>query len=268
MIKILAIILVILLLVIGGERGAATLVSLFWNILILTVSIFVMGWGINPIIVTAVSSVLISNSTLFYQNGKNVKTIASFWSVLIVILLLFIVIYKMCYSANLRGLNEIIQNEDEVFGFSLDININMAKIAISMIIIGLIGAAIDSAIAVSSAVYEVYKNNRHLNVKELFASGIAIGRDILGTMVNTLYFAYIGESLMLFLLFKNFNYSILEMINSKAFFQGFASIIFSGIGCVVIIPITAIITSYLLKNPQKFKRLLDEDELFKEQELN
>ncbi len=89
-----------------------------------------------------------------------------------------------------------------------------------MIITGLIGAAMDASIAVSSAVYEVYKNNRGLSLMELFQSGIHIGSDILGATINTLYFACLGESLTLFILLKNYKYSVLEVINSKAFFLG------------------------------------------------
>lgn len=262
MIGVLAIILVVLLIVIGGERGALTIISLCWNLLVLSVSIVLMSWGCNPLLVTLIGCILIGNSTLFYQNGKNAKTIASFWAVVMVMCLLFLAIYTIGHGANLRGINEIIQKEDQVFGLSVDIHTNMASMVISVILMGLIGATMDTSIAVSSAVYEVYKNNRGLSCKELFHSGISIGKDILGTMINTLYFAYIGESMMLFILFKNFDYSLLEMVNSKAFFQGVAGIVFSGMGCVLIIPTTAILISYLLKNPEKFKRLLKEDELF------
>ncbi|MBR0598358.1 YibE/F family protein [Sinanaerobacter chloroacetimidivorans] len=262
MIFLLGAVLVILLVVIGGERGAITFFSLGWNLLVLTISILAMSWGISPILVTFISCLLISYITLFYQNGKNAKTIASFAALLIGILILFFLTYEIGYDAKLRGLSEILQREDEVFGLSADIQVSMAQIAVSMILIGLMGAVMDTSIAVSSAVYEVYKNNRHLSVTELFRSGMAIGRDILGTTINTLYFAYLGESMMLFLLFKNFHYSVLDVINSKAFFQEVAAILLSGIGCVMMIPLTSSIISYLLKNPGRFQKLLNEDELF------
>ncbi len=267
MIKILSIILIILLYAIGGERGIVTFLSLCFNIAVLSLSIILMSWGWNPIIVTFLSCLLICNITLFYQNGKNAKTIASFWSVLIVLLVLFGAAYQVGFGIHLQGINEIMQQEDEIMGLSPNININMAKIAVAMIITGLIGAATDTAMAVSSAVYEVFKNNKDLSQIALFKSGINIGRDILGTTVNTLYFACIGESMMLFLLFKNHNYTIFETINSKAFFQGSVDIIISCISCILVIPLTAAVTTYILKNPDKLKKHLDEDELFTKQEM-
>src|SRR4051794_33776362 len=127
MINVLAVILVILLYAIGGERGIVTFISLCWNIAVLSVSIILMSWGFDPIIVTLVSCLLICSVTMFYQNGKNSKTIASFWSVFVVLLILFAVINTVSYGAHIRGINEIMQHEDEIIGLSPNININMAK---------------------------------------------------------------------------------------------------------------------------------------------
>lgn len=266
MITVLAVILAILLYAVGGDRGIATFISLCFNIAVLLVSIVMMSWGFDPVIVTFISCLLICSITMFYQNGKNAKTIAAFWSVVIVLLILFAVTYTVGYEAHIRGINEIMRHEDEVMGLSPDINTNMARIAVAMIITGLIGAASDASIAVASAVYEVYKNNRSLSRMELFQSGTSIGRDILGATVNTLYFAFIGESLSLFILFKSYSYSIAEVVNSKAFFQEFANIMISCISCILVIPLTAAIISYILKNPGKLKKQLEEDELFSDKD--
>lgn len=262
MTKVLAIILILLLYIIGGERGIITSISLCFNIIVLSVSIVLMSWGWNPVIVTFISCIFICSITFFYQNGKNAKTIASFWSVIAVLLILFAISYYYSYAAHLGGINEIMQREDELLGLSPDINISMAKIAVCMIITGLIGAAMDASIAVSSAVYEVFRHNRDLSMMELYRSGTHIGSDILGATINTLYFACLGEALSLFLIFKNYHYSFLEVINSKAFFQEFTYITISCISCILVIPLTSIVISYILKNPEKLKKHLEEDALF------
>ncbi|HML36268.1 MAG TPA: YibE/F family protein [Bacillota bacterium] len=256
MIGTLAIILVVLLYIIGGARGVLTFISLSFNIAVLSISIILMSWGWDPVIVTFISCLIICYITLIYQNGVNAKTIASFFSVIIVLLVLVAISYFAGYLFHLGGINEIMKYEDEVTRYSPDIDINMAHIAVSMIITGLIGAAMDASIAVSSAVYEVSKNNALLGFSELFRSGINIGGDILGATVNTLYFACLGESLTLFILFKNYHYSFFEVINSKAFCQEFADIIFSCISCTLVIPLTAFVISYILKNPNKFEKYL------------
>ncbi len=262
MTQLLVFILAALLVLIGGERGLFTMISLCWNLFVLAVMFVLMTWGIDPLLLAFISSLFICCGTLFYQNGKNAKTISSFVSILIVMAILFLFVYVMSYQSHTGGLNELMKNDDMVFCLSTDIHINMGSIGAAMIFIGLLGAIIDTSIAISSGVYEVYGNNRHLNGKELMKSGMSIGGDILGTTVNTLYFAYIGESLMLFVLFKNFHYTFSEVVNSKAFFQEVICIVFSAIGCVAIIPVTAAVVSYLLTHSERFHRYLDEDELF------
>ncbi len=264
MIIALTVVFIILLYIIGGDRGIQTFITLCFNISALILSIFLMSWGWNPVGVSLVSCFIISSATLFYQNGRNAKTLASFCAIIIVLLILFAVSFMVGYASHLGGINEIMRYEDEITRYSPDININMSKIAVSMIITGLIGAAADASIGVSSAVYEVYKNNRELSLTELFRSGTHIGGDILGATINTLYFACLGESLTLFILLKNYHYSILEVINSKAFCQEFIDIIVSCISCILVIPITAIFISYILKNLSKFEKFLLDDGLLLE----
>lgn len=250
MIPVLAIILVVLLYFIGGERGMLSFFSLCLNILVVSLSVILMSWGYNPLLVTFINCVIITYITLIFQNGKNEKTISSFISVIIVLIILILLTYIIVYKTQMQGINEILRHDDVVLGLSPNLSIDMTKLAVSMIIMGLIGAATDTSIAISSAIYEVYKNNENLNSKELFRSGLSMGKDILGAMVNTLYFACLGESMMLFLLFKNYNYSILTTINSKAFFQQFVYTMFSALSIALVIPITSMVLSRRLKKPK------------------
>ena len=259
MIKILLLLIFILLFLIGGNRGIVAMLSLIGNIGVILLSIVLIYWGINPILVTLGLCIIVSCITLFYQNGRNYKTISAFISVMIVMLLLVLVVYKLGVYSDINGFDKIKQNQDDMVGLSLNIDIDMVKLGISVIIIGLIGSILDTAIAVSSAEYEVYVNNTSINKSELFISGINIGKDILGTTINTLFFAYFAEGLMLFILMYNIDSSILRILNSKIFFQGFFSILFSVIASILVIPITSYVTSYVLNNKQKFNKLISED---------
>lgn len=247
MIKILIIILLILMVVIGGERGVISIITLAGSLISLMAVLFFIVLGLNPLAATAGGCVLITAITLLYQNKKNKKTVVSFVSVLIVVAAFFTFVYLIgCYS-KITGFNEIEQPE-LMMHYSPDIHVNMMHLGISIIIIGLLGAIIDTSMAISSGMYEVYQNNSHLSAKELFLSGITIGRDIISSTINTLFFAYIGESIMLFNLFKSYGYTALDIINSKAFLQNVMSIMFSAAGCVVIIPLTAALEAYVLTN--------------------
>ncbi|MDE5889342.1 MAG: YibE/F family protein, partial [Bacilli bacterium] len=137
--------------------------------------------------------------------------------------------------------------EETIEGISYviyDTGINMLALSNSIIIIGLIGNIVDTSIAISSALYEVHINNPKLSKKELFISGMNIGKDILGTTTNTLFFAYLGSYMTLFIYFQDFKYSANAIINSKVFAAEFTRIMLSGIASFIIIPLTSAISSF------------------------
>ena len=242
---------IVLILAIGGERGCMAILTLCGNLLLFAAAVYMICMGIHPILVTVLVSVGINAVSLFYQNGVNEKTKAAFISVLIVMAVLSALVYYYGIKTHIAGLDEIDLQGEATMYYNFAIHTKMQLVAVSMVMIGLIGALMDTGIAVSSAVYEVYQNNRHLDQKALFGSGISIGKDILGTTLNTLYFAYIGEALMLLLYLKQYQYSLIRLLNSKVFFQDFLCIVFSAIGCVLIIPVCAWVMAAVLGHSEK-----------------
>jgi len=247
MILILAAVFFVLLIAVGGDRGVVAFLSLCGNLAILCLSVAAMTWGINVIFITIAACIFINAITILYQNGRNQKTEAALISTAVILAVLFMLIYYISGRAHISGLNEIEQQSDYGLFYSFDIRINMRMVSISMIIIGLIGAIMDTAVAVTSAVFEVHENNRRLTDRELRHSGLAIGRDILGTTLNTLYFAYIGEAFLFIVYLRQYHYSIVKILNSKAFCGDLISILFSAAGCVMIIPLSAYVGAHIMK---------------------
>lgn len=244
MITILLIAFVLLIALIGGDRGVVSLMAIVGNLFVFFSMIWSMTSGLNPYLVVIVGSVFINCLTLIYQNGRNIKTYSAFISVIIIMSLLLAIVFIFCSHLHLEGLNEIELKGEIASYYSFIVKVDMHQVSICLILIGLLGAVIDTAVSVSSGLYEIaiaQKRSAH----ELFVSGMVIGKDILSTTINTLYFAYIGEALMLLIYLKDYNYSFLEIVNSKAFLQDFTCIVFSMIGCLLIIPVTSYISSRL-----------------------
>ena len=243
---ILMFILFVLMLYIDKNRGIKLFISFIINFIILMVIFYLIAIGFNPIIVSLVGCLIIARVVLYYVNGENIKTRVSFISIVIVLIILVLLIFGITYLSRIAGFGY--EYYEEINMFSYDVHIDFTNISISLILISLIGATIDSSIAISSALYEVYINNKYLSRDELFMSGITIGRDILCTTTNTLLFAFLGDFMTLVIWFSSLHYSFLEVINSKSFALEFIKILFSASGCVLVIPITAYITSsYLVK---------------------
>ena len=244
MIFALSIVLFILLLLIGKKRGIKTFICFYLNYFLIIFYIIFVGIGLNPIFMALITCIISSLISLFLLNGYNIKTKASFKSILLVLILMFIFILLIGKNANIQGFSY--ESIEEIGIFSFDINTNMTDVLIGMFLVCIIGTIIDTSISISSALNEIKINNPKLDAKELFLSGMNIGKDILSTTINTLYFAFIGTFIAFFI--WHYNNGIEYILNYRVFASDIIELLFCFIGSILIIPITSYISSKDLKN--------------------
>lgn len=246
----LAAILLILMIWIGGKKGIRSFFALFFNfgVLLLTI-IFMTNPNFNPIIITLIACVVISYINIFYINAVNTTTTTAFFSSIITIVVLLFFIDIVTNNAMIQGFGE--EETEELSIFSLYIGVDFVKIGASVIIMSTIGAITDTAVAISSPMREMFKHNPTISKKELFTFGLSIGKDILGTSANTLFFAFFGGYMALLIWFKDLSYSVGEIVNSKIFSAEIITIFCAGIGVGLIIPITSWISAFFLVQPKE-----------------
>jgi uncharacterized membrane protein len=241
----LAAILLILMVLIGGKKGARSFISLFFNFGVIMLTIFfMMDPHANPIILTLIACTLISCINLFFINEVNSKTKTAFLASMITIAIMLLFIAIVTEKAMIQGFGE--EEIDELSIFSLYIGVDFVKIGASVIIMSTVGAITDVAISITSPMREIFNHHPSISRNDLFASGISIGKDILGSNTNTLFFAFIGGYLALLLWFKDLSYSFGEIINSKVFGAEMIIILCAGIGIALVIPIASWINAYFL----------------------
>ena len=105
----------------------------------------------------------------------------------------------------------------------------------------------------TSSVYEVWTHKNSLVEKELTSTGYQVGKEIIGTTVNTLLFAYLGGSILLFSYVQTQKYSLEIILNSRFLFQDVAIMLFGAIACLVAVPVSikCIICQIRYINPDK-----------------
>lgn len=246
MLAFLAIIFIILCLSIGGQRTAKSLISLTLNGISLLFCIFLIIKGIPPLLACLSSCVAISFITLYYQNGRNKKTVAAMYSVVCIVSLMSVFVYFFISFSDLQGFPSAQFDIQEANGYLANIAINMQSLQSCVVLTILIGTVIDTAIAISSALYEIHLHKKNLSKKELFFSGMNIGKNILSSTVNTLFFIYIAEYLTLFLQFAS-DYTLPDMLNSKEFCQESASVILACIASILVIPVSSAVSVQIFK---------------------
>ena len=254
----LAAILLTLMILIGGNKGKRSFIAIFLNFGVIFFTIFIMTIPkADPIILTLIASTVISCINLFYINEVNNKTITAFISTIITVVILLFFILIVTESAMIQGFGA--EEIEELSYFSLYIGVDFVKIAASVIIMSTIGAITDTAIAISSPMREMFHHHPSISRKELFTFGISIGKDILGTSTNTLFFAFFGGYLALLIWFKDLQYTLGEIVNSKIFSAELITIFCAGIGVALIIPITAWINSYFLIKAREKNKNINKD---------
>ena len=104
----------------------------------------------------------------------------------------------------------------------------------------------DVAMSIASTINEICVVDNSKTIKELFTCGMNVGKDIIGTMANTLILVYLGTSLPLLLLTTNVD--LQKFFNLNQVVTEIASALIGSCAIVICVPITAFIASHLIKN--------------------
>ena len=114
------------------------------------------------------------------------------------------------------------------------------------IVISALGAVMDVAMSIASALTEVHTVAPDRGARELFRSGMNIGRDMVGTMTNTLILAFLGSGFALIIYLYSLGLSPYQLISSAYLTIEVVSSISSSIGVILSVPLTALISSVIL----------------------
>ena len=119
--------------------------------------------------------------------------------------------------------------------------INLKALIFAMITIGAMGAVMDVAMDIASALNEIKLRAPDISKRELFKSGLNIGRDVMGTMANTLVLAYIGSSLCTIILRASYAGSLQELLHTESIAVEILQALIGSLGILLTIPLTALI---------------------------
>ena len=111
------------------------------------------------------------------------------------------------------------------------------------VIISSLGAVMDVAMSLSSSISELKTVNPEMTRAALWRSGMRIGRDMVGTMTNTLVLAFVGSSLLLIIYMWSLELSFYQLLSSTFFSVELISALSSSVGVVLAVPVTALIGS-------------------------
>lgn len=230
-----------IMILIGGKKGLKSLASLILTILIIYYVLFPLTLrGFNPLLISVMISAVVSLLVFRIVGGRTAKALSAAIGTLIGVSIAGILATVIGKMIHLSGMSS---EEAKLLLYSLNVNIDFQGLLFSGILIGALGAVMDVGMSIASAIDEVRKVHPEANFGNLFKAGMNVGRDIMGTMSNTLILAYTGSALPLLLLFMAGSIPLAKAINMELVAEEIARALAGSIGLVLCIPITALVSA-------------------------
>nr|WP_295970127.1 YibE/F family protein [uncultured Bacillus sp.] len=233
-----------ILLFVGKKQGLFSFISLAVNAALLSYALdfYLKTSGISLLFICGISIVLFTVISLFLVNGFNEKTYAAIIATLLGTFLSLLITYLVLWLTSEKGLRyEEMQFITEPY----------KMVFMAGLFIGSLGAVMDIAITMSSSLFELYEKNNHISVQALKTSGMDIGKDIMGTMTNILFFVYISGSIPMLILYLKNSTSLGYTLSMNLSLE-LARALAGGIGIVLTIPIGLYVSIFFV-NRKKAK---------------
>lgn len=235
-----------LLLVIGHKKGLRSIIAIIATIgLIFLILVPLVLNGFCPIASAVLTGILSTLITIYLVGGLNSKSTSAIIGTSISLVFAGALSIIAIYFAHLTGF----AGEESMFLYTVRPDLSFTGILSASMIIAALGALMDTAVSIASTINEIHETDSLLNVKELFKSGMNVGRDIIGTMSNTLILVYLGSALPLVLLANNIDLNKFFNLNQVA--TEIISALIGSIAILACVPITAIVASILIKKQKE-----------------
>ena len=234
------------LLVLGIKIGIKTLFVICFSAFVILQGMipFVLNYNWNFILTTILVCAVIATVTQITISGWNAKTLGAILGTVGGVMIAGMLAAVAISWMHLTGLDS---EEAMLLKVTTLSFIDFQEILFAGIILGSLGAVMDVTISIASTQYEIKKSCPHYGFSELFKAGINVGRDVMGTMANTLILAYTGSSLpLLFLISSQANLSMTRVMNLNIVATEITRALTGSIGLIFSIPLTAAITAFLL----------------------
>lgn len=237
---------VALLLLFAGWQGARALGSLMLSILgIVFVLLPAILAGYDPILMSLLISGVILAFALFGTHGFNALSTIAYCGTVSAVLVTSALAWWFVDMLRLSGYGS---DASVYLNFATRGELDLAGLLLGSIIIGVLGVLDDISITQASVVRELRAANSSFNAFELYQRAIKVGRDHVGSLVNTLALAYVGAALPLVLLFSTSNSSLYFILNQEVIAAELARILIGSIGLILAVPLTTAAAAWWFGN--------------------
>lgn len=235
---------------VGGKKGLKAVGGLVFTVICILFIVLPLALKGFPTILVTLVIILISNLVSFFLlDGINTKTLIS------VAGSMGGVLFGAGFAEIAAGLIHVttfqMEEAESLLLIAANFDLKIRGLFICGILIACMGAVMDVAISIASAVTEVHRVNPQLNARELFQSGMNIGRDAMGTMANTLILAFAGNSLNMMIMIYSYGVSFQQLMNTDFVAIEIIRAIAGSMGIVFTVPVVSAVSALVLGRRKK-----------------
>jgi uncharacterized membrane protein len=238
------------LILIGRKKGVKSIIGLIFTfVCIIYLFVPLLYSGYSPILVSIITIILITIVTVISINGYSLKSLSAVLGTCLGVIIAGIISNIFGYLANISGFNT--EEAETLILISNTTHLKVGELLFAGILIASLGAVMDVSMSVISSIYEVYINKPTITIKNLFTSGMNVGKDMMGTMSNTLILAFTGTAINSMILIYSYNVNYNQLMNMNILGIEIIQGMSGSIGIVSTVPLVSIISSYLFKKFSK-----------------
>ncbi len=224
------------IILIGRRKGFRALLGVFFSLLAVVVFMAqAIFHGFNPIAVTAITVLIATGSTLLLLNGFSRRTAAGAISTLIGVFVTGVIFTIAAWTLHLSGYNSDLAEELLLVRDATGLSVR--PLLLAGVLISALGAVMDVAVSLVAALEELVTVNPSITRSTILRSGLNIGKDMIGTMSNTLILAFAGTALNTMISLLAYGYQFVQLFSSDYIAIELTQGLCATIGVILTVPI-------------------------------
>lgn len=240
-------VLLLVIIAIGRGKGVKAILGLAYTLyLVIFLLLPTVFSGYSPVLMSIICVALSTIVTLMLLNGASKKTYSAIVATVLGVVLTAGGFYLMSLVLKVNGFS--VDEAESLVLINQATGLSIKDILFAGILISSLGAIMDVGMSIVSALSELFHHQPNLTQKQIFDSGIEIGKDMIGTMTNTLILAFTGSAFVSLLVLFSYNVDIKQLLSSNYIAIEFAQGIAGTLGIVLTVPIASFISAWALTN--------------------
>ncbi len=235
----------VLLCLIGGKRGVySALALIFTFICLIGMYLPMLYQGVNPFLATILTVCAITVVSLLLISGYTKKTLCAIVGTISGVAVSGCIAMLFGKLTHISGYNT--EDIESMVYVAQNSKLQIGGLLYAGILIASLGAVMDVAMSIASTIQEIYDKNPGLTRRELFYSGIHVGRDMMGTMSNTLILAFAGTSLNTMILIYAYRFPYQQILNMYSIGIEIMRGISGTIGIILTVPFVSFLSTVMM----------------------